>query len=214
LNNKFLIAFDYDGVIVDSLDQNLLVAREACQHLGLKSFPTLDDIEQLENMSFEDIGRQIKVPENRLKDFTSFVFRQLARDTNTLFIFEGISDLLLQLSKQHTLVVVTTNTRKVVVRFLNKYGLEKCFVRIMGDEWQGSKREKIIHVMQQFNYEKHLVYLVGDTISDIRAARLAGINSIAVTWGYQSRNKLLEKSPNYIAETPKEILDIFEAISS
>ena len=214
MNNKFLIAFDYDGVIVDSLDQNLLVARQACQHLGLKSFPTLDDIEQLENMSFEDLGRQIKVPENRLKDFTSFVFRQLAQDTNTLFIFEGISDLLLQLGKQHTLVVVTTNMHEVVERFLNKHGLEKCFVRIMGGEWQGSKHEKIIRVAQQLNFEKHWVYLVGDTISDIREARLAGINSIAVTWGYQSRKKLLEKSPDYIAETPQDILDIFKAIGS
>ena len=214
LNNKFLIAFDYDGVIVDSLDQSLLVARQACQHLGLKSFPTINDIEQLENMSFEDIGRQIRVPENRLKDFTSFVFRRLEQDTNTLSIFEGISDLLLQLSKQHTLIVVTTNTNRVVESFLIKHGLEKCFVRIMGDEWQGSKHEKIMGVAQQFNFEKHLVYLVGDTISDIREARLAGINSIAVTWGYQSRNKLLEKSPNYIVETPQDILDIFEVISS
>lgn len=214
MNNKFLIAFDYDGVIVDSLDQNLLVAKQACQHLGLKSFPTLNDIEQLENMSFEDIGRQIKVPENQIKDFTAFIFDRLAQDTNTLSIFVGISDILLQMSKQHTLVVVTTNTQKVVERFLNKHGLEKCFVRIMGDEWQGSKHEKIIRVAQQLNFEKHLVYLVGDTISDISEARLAGINSIAVTWGYQSRNKLLEKSPNYIAETPQDILDIFEVISS
>jgi phosphoglycolate phosphatase len=214
LNKKFLIAFDYDGVIVDSLDQNLLVARQACQHLGLKSFPTPNDVEQLENMSFEDIGRQIRVPENRLNDFTSFVFRQLAQDTNPLSIFEGISDLLLQLSKLHTLVVVTTNTRKVVERFLIKHGLEKCFARIMGDEWQGSKHEKLIHVAKQFNFEKHLVYLVGDTISDIREARSAGVNSIAVTWGYQSRNRLLEKSPDYLAETPQNILGIFEALSS
>jgi phosphoglycolate phosphatase len=214
LNNKFLIAFDYDGVIVDSLNQNLLVATQACQQLGLKSFPTLIDIEQLENMSFEDIGRQIKVPEDRLKDFTSIVFHQLAQDTNTLFIFEGISDLLFQLSKQHTLVVVTTNTQKVVERFLNKHGLEKCFVKIMGDEWQGTKHEKIVRFAQQYNFEKHLVYLVGDTISDIREAKLAGINSIAVSWGYQSRNKLVQKSPNFIADTPREILDIFEGISS
>jgi phosphoglycolate phosphatase len=214
LNNKSLIAFDYDGVIVDSLNQNLLVATQACQQLGLKSFPTLIDIEQLENMSFEDIGRQIKVPEDRLKDFTSIVFHQLAQDTNTLFIFEGISDLLFQLSKQHTLVVVTTNTQKVVERFLNKHGLEKCFVKIMGDEWQGTKHEKIVRFAQQYNFEKHLVYLVGDTISDIREAKLAGINSIAVSWGYQSRNKLVQKSPNFIADTPREILDIFEGMSS
>lgn len=214
MNNKFLIAFDYDGVIVDSLNQNLLVATQACQQLGLKSFPTLIDIEQLENMSFEDIGRQIKVPEDRLKDFTSIVFHQLAQDTNTFFIFEGISDLLFQLSKKHTLVVVTTNTQKVVERFLNKHGLEKCFVKIMGDEWQGSKHEKIVRFAQQFHFEKHLVYLVGDTISDIREAKLAGINSIAVSWGYQSRNKLVQKSPNYFAETPQDILDIFEGISS
>jgi phosphoglycolate phosphatase len=214
LKNKFLIAFDYDGVIVDSLNQNLLVATQACQQLGLKSFPTLNDIEQLENMSFEDIGRQIKVPEDRLKDFTSIVFHQLAQDTNTLFIFEGLSDLLFQLNKQHTLVVVTTNTQKVVERFLNKHGLEKCFVKIMGDEWQGSKHEKIVRFAQQFHFEKHFVYLVGDTISDIREAKLAGINSIAVSWGYQSRNKLLQKSPNFIAETPQDILDIFEGISS
>ncbi len=84
----------------------------------------------------------------------------------------------------------------------------------MGDEWQGSKHEKIIQAAKQFNFEKNLAYLVGDTISDIREARLAGIKSIAVTWGYQSRNKLLEESPDFIAETPQDILDIFEGISS
>lgn len=214
MNSKFLIAFDYDGVIVDSLDQNLLVAGQACQHLGLKSFPTHDDIEQLENMSFEDLGRQIGVPETRLKDYTSFVFRRLAQAANPLFIFEGISDLLLQLGKQHTLVIVTTNTQQVVERFLIKHGLEKCFVKIIGDEWQGSKHEKIIRVAQQYDFAKDLVYLVGDTISDIREARLAGVNSIAVTWGYQSRTKLLERSPDYIVETPQDILDIFEAMIS
>ncbi|MGZ6346727.1 MAG: HAD family hydrolase [Anaerolineales bacterium] len=214
MNNKFLIAFDYDGVLADSLDHNLLVAEQACRHLGLSLFPTQKDIEQLENMSFKDIGRQIKVPENQIKDFTDFIFDRLEREPNTLSIFEGIAELLLQLSKQHTLVVVTTNTQKVVERFLNKHGLEKCFARIMGDEWQGSKHEKIIQAAQQFNFEKHSVYLAGDTISDIREARLAGINSIAVSWGYQSRSKLLEESPNFFADTPQDILDIFEAISS
>ncbi len=97
LNNKFLIAFDYDGVIADSLEHNLLVAEQACRHLGLIKFPTRNDIEQLENMSFIDIGRQIKVPENQIKDFTDFIFDRLEREPNPLSIFEGIAELLLQL---------------------------------------------------------------------------------------------------------------------
>jgi phosphoglycolate phosphatase-like HAD superfamily hydrolase len=36
----------------------------------------------------------------------------------------------------------------------------------------------------------------------------AGVQTIAVTWGYQLRERLVEGSPNHIVEKPAELLEI------
>jgi phosphoglycolate phosphatase-like HAD superfamily hydrolase len=48
--------------------------------------------------------------------------------------------------------------------------------------------------------------MIGDAVSDIQAAREAGAVSIAVSWGHQDRNKLLEAQPDFIADHPRDIL--------
>jgi len=50
--------------------------------------------------------------------------------------------------------------------------------------------------------------MVGDSVSDIRAAREASVKSIAVEWGHQSPAKLLSAQPDYFVRSPKELLEI------
>jgi hypothetical protein len=53
--------------------------------------------------------------------------------------------------------------------------------------------------------------MVGDCVSDIRQAKLAGVASVAVTWGYHSEGKLVRESPDYVVHTPAEIARVLDA---
>jgi phosphoglycolate phosphatase-like HAD superfamily hydrolase len=50
--------------------------------------------------------------------------------------------------------------------------------------------------------------MIGDAVSDIREAHKAGVNSIAVNWGYHPKEKLLQESPGHMVNAPEDILAI------
>jgi phosphoglycolate phosphatase-like HAD superfamily hydrolase len=55
--------------------------------------------------------------------------------------------------------------------------------------------------------------MIGDAVSDIRAARAAGIKSVAVTWGHQSRQKLSQEAPDLIIDEPEDLANYFSGYS-
>ena len=54
--------------------------------------------------------------------------------------------------------------------------------------------------------------LVGDGETDLRSARNAGLRSVAVTWGFRSREALLAEGPDAMAESPEELLTLLQAM--
>jgi phosphoglycolate phosphatase-like HAD superfamily hydrolase len=67
----------------------------------------------------------------------------------------------------------------------------------------GSKSEKILSAKTRFAQDNENIYLVGDSLSDIRAAKETGIKSIAVSWGHQSLEKLSSAAPDHLVHSPQ-----------
>ncbi|MDE5671340.1 MAG: HAD-IA family hydrolase, partial [Eubacterium sp.] len=53
---------------------------------------------------------------------------------------------------------------------------------------------------------------IGDSSVDIESAENLGCKSIAVTWGFRSVESLLKCSPDYVVNTPEEILSVLKKI--
>lgn len=51
--------------------------------------------------------------------------------------------------------------------------------------------------------------LVGDTEVDLLTAKNAGIDSIAVTWGFRKEENLITQSPNYIIRDSNSLKNYF-----
>jgi phosphoglycolate phosphatase-like HAD superfamily hydrolase len=91
---------------------------------------------------------------------------------------------------------------------LEQHGLEGCFRALYGVDMPGSKAEKILMAKSQFVAEAETVFMVGDSMSDVRAARAAGVKSIVVSWGHQSLGRLVGAVPDAIAHLPEELIEI------
>ena len=74
----------------------------------------------------------------------------------------------------------------------------------------GSKAEKILMAKSQFVATAETVFTVGDSLSDIQAAREAGVKSIVVSWGHQRLSRLVGAGPDAIVRYPKELIEITE----
>ena len=59
--------------------------------------------------------------------------------------------------------------------------------------------------------KEHCLY-IGDEIRDIEAAKKAEIKIGVVTWGYNEKQALILEQPDYVFDSPNEILDALKAI--
>jgi phosphoglycolate phosphatase len=205
-----LILFDFDGVLADTLGDLLQFGQEACDELGVKHTATQNDLNSLEIMSFATYGRQLEVPENLVDEFVSRCMAKFSQMSNSPNIFDGMKRVVEQLSARHAIGVITGNATLAVENFLIENGIRKCVSLIFALDQPGSKIEKIVKAKNQLSMDIWDVYYVGDSVSDIHAARDASVKSIAVSWGHQSLGRLVDAKPDYVVHSPQELMGIFE----
>lgn len=205
-----IILFDFDGVLADTLSDMLNFAQEVCVHLGFPRTPTPADLNALETMSFVEYGRQLKLPPEYIDAFVSHCLHLFNNRPEPPKIFDGMAQVVGTAARHNTLAIVTGNTTPTVEGFLRKYGLREHIRLVIGIEQSGTKTEKIRFALKELSRQGDAAYIVGDAVSDIRAARQAGIKSIAVSWGHQDASRLLGTKPDYLVESPQELLEIFK----
>ena len=207
-----LIIFDYDGVIADTLDDLLQFGQAACNQLGVKHVVTKGDLNDLEVMSFATYGRACEVPEHLVDEFVKICLNCFVEKKSSPTIFPDLRNVISYLAVNHRIAIVTTNSSQNVNAFLVQHGLDGLIHAVYGIDTPGSKAEKITMARNQLleNREQEAVFMVGDALSDVLAAKAASVTSIAVTWGHQSLEKLLRGNPDYVVSSPHDLIDVIE----
>ena len=212
INPMSLILFDFDGVLADTLADMLRFAQEVCDELGVKHTVVQTDLSELEVMSFATFGRACETPEELVDEFVRRCTRKFAEKKSPPAIFNGLGEVVRKLAESHVLAVVTGNTEENVRAFLQEHGLEGCVRAVYGVDMPGSKVDKILMAKSQFAAEGETVFMVGDSLSDVRAARQAGVKSIAVSWGHQSVGMLVRAVPDHVVRLPEELIEITKSV--
>jgi phosphoglycolate phosphatase len=205
-----IILFDFDGVLADTLEDMLRFAREACAQLGFPRNPTPVDLNALETMSFAEYGRQLKLPPQHIDRFVSHCLQLFNHRPSSPKIFDGMQRVVSEAAKHNTIAIITGNTTPTVAGFLAEYDLQEHIRLVIGVEQRGTRPEKIRRALKELAQPGDEAYMVGDAVSDIRAARQASIKSIAVGWGHQSPSRLREAKPDYLVKSPQELLELLK----
>lgn len=127
--------------------------------------------------------------------------------------YDGIEELLDSLRMRGAVnSIITMKPCEALERILGKKGWEHFFYAHYSPDsfpdGEKTKSELIRHVLER-EKRGRFVY-IGDTWSDVRAARENGIPCIAVTYGDGDTQRLLAERPEYLADSVKEIADILE----
>jgi phosphoglycolate phosphatase len=205
-----LIIFDYDGVLADTLDDLIRFGQQACDQLGIKHIVTKDDLSNLEVMSFATYGRACEVPEDLVDEFVKICLKLFAEKETPPAIFADLDEVIRHFSANHKIAIVTTNSSQNVHAFLAKHGLDSLVHAVYGVDTPGSKAQKISMARERFVKNEEAVFMIGDALSDVRAAKEAGVTSIVVIWGHQSLETLIRGEPDYIAHSPNSLIEVIE----
>ena len=104
-----------------------------------------------------------------------------------------------------SLGIITSNTEVNVQIFLRSHGLElfdfvRCSSKLLG------KARMIRSVIRRQHVRAADILFVGDETRDIEASKKVGIRIAAVTWGYNSRRSLEAMKPDFVFESPQELV--------
>lgn len=203
-----LIIFDYDGVLADTFEDLIQSGQEACNRLGIRHTVVDNDLRELEAMSFVTFGKACGAPDHLIEEFVEICLKFLSTKESPPAIFTGMSEVVKHFSIRHKIAIATTNSSQNVRAFLAHHGLDTLVHAVYGVDTPGSKAHKISLARERFHEES--VFMIGDSLSDVRAAKEAGVTSIAVTWGHQALGMLLRGEPDYVVNNPQKLFQIIE----
>lgn len=191
-----LIFFDYDGVVVDSLEVETQNFVSACHEVGIDAVNTSDDMAKLSEGNFYQGLMDWGVPQDKLKVAMDIYAQKKESPDFHVDAHKPIVKLLKKLTKHYPVYVVTSNTSNTVERIMAENGVEG-IKEVLGAEKETSKILKLHKVMAQYPGEKTI--FVGDTKGDMVEAAEAGIDvRIGVTWGWQKPWIVASGNPDYI----------------
>ncbi|QRM29691.1 HAD family hydrolase [Microvirga sp. VF16] len=125
-------------------------------------------------------------------------------------VYAGIPALLQDLQEKGAHLYVATSKLHVFARrILEHFGLSGSFVEIYGSELDNrnaDKRDLIRHILEQERFDPTRAVMIGDRKHDAIGAKANGIATIGVTWGYGSRQELLDAGTACLVDDPQGLV--------
>ena len=198
---KHLI-FDFDGTLANTLDTGVHIYNRIAHEYGCKQLE-LERKKILQNKKPHDLMTELEVTFLKLPFLLLRLRNELFLEIKNVKPFKGIVDALHKINNQgYTLGIVTSNSRKNVVRFLEQNQIANLFSTIYTSKHLFGKDKAIARYMSKYNIAIDSAIYIGDESRDIEAAKKVGIPIISVSWGFNSRELLELYKPNTIIDEP------------
>ncbi len=211
---KKLFIFDLDGTIADTKE---IVIKGLLEYSIENSLP-FPDAELIclnyTNPDSFDFGWGVdKREQKRLMD-EAFIWttNKISNGDYVPKIFEYGKELIeILYNNGHILTICTSREATACHKILENYDLKKYFkiIKTRNDIDDLNKPKPhpslILGIISETKISKKNAFIIGDTDGDILGGKNAGINTVAVCWGFSSKNKLSVLNPDYLVETMKDI---------
>ena len=213
-----LIMIDVDGTLVDSVPDLAFCIDEMMQKLGLQKWgedkvrhwvgngvPKL--VERA--LSGELEGRPIK----EVFDVAYPIFLDLYEDNNAQrsYLYDGVREGLDYLKSQgYQLGCVTNKSEQFTHPLLKALGIFNDFkIIISGDTLAKRKPDPmpLLYCAEHFNLKPEECLMLGDSVSDVKAARAADFDIICMSYGYNHGNDIADENPDLVIDSMSQLSD-------
>lgn len=207
--------FDLDGTLIDSLQDLWISVNHSLSQMG---FPkrSLDEVRQFVGNGVGKLmqravpqGTDDTLVEQCLQCFKQHYVKHCCENTAP---YEGVVPMLRVLHQQGILTAIVSNKLQSGVDELVDEHFKGIIDVIIGER-EGIRRkpapDMVDLAVQQLQLEKDDCLYIGDSDVDVQTAGNAGLDCVAVLWGFRSRDVLLQAGATRFVEHPAELLEFF-----
>lgn len=208
-----LIVFDMDGTILDTLEDLTDSMNHVLKEYGYAT-RTIDEIRSFVGNGLYNLVR-LALPEGKTEEHIQEVLGTMKEYYNThndikTKPYDGILDLINDLRKAGYQTAVVSNKIDSGVQTLCEVYYKGLFDVAIGEKDGIARKpapDMVYAALSALGVDKIRAVYVGDSEVDVATARNAGLDMIAVGWGFREPAFLLEQGAKRVFETPKEVGD-------
>ncbi len=201
------VLWDMDGTVLDTLEDLWAAVNVSLRRFGLPEV-SLDRVRMgLGNGAAHLIS--CCAPEERREEVLGFYKPWYDAHCNLRTRpYEGILPLMERLKAAGIRQALISNKPDPAVRELARFYFPDLLETAVGES-EGVRRkpepDAVLYAVEQMGLAAGDCVYVGDTEVDLETARRAGMDCIAVTWGFRSREQLLNAGATCLADTAEEL---------
>lgn len=209
--------FDLDGTLTDTLESLSFSVNATLKELGFKQITDTQCKAFVGNGARRLIEQSLQAagdPDAKRIDEAMEVYGRIFKKYCTYHVapYEGIVEMLQELKKEGVQLAVLSNkphlqTKDVVATFFD----EGTFARVYGQQ-EGVPRKPdpaAVHmILEELSVNREECLYIGDSDVDMQTGCAAGVPAVGVTWGFRTKEVLIEHGATYVVNKPEEIISI------
>ena len=212
---KKLVIFDLDGTLLDTIADLAVATNHALKQLGYPTHKT----EVIRTFVGNGINKLLeralpaneRTEENVMRMRTHFIPYYDAHNADLSAPYPGIVSLLEALQEKGLQLAVASNKyQEATAKLVEQYFPTISFIEVLGQrDGIAVKPDPIIvfDILKKTDVSKEEVLYVGDSGVDMQTAQNAGVDAVAVTWGFRPRTELESFQPKGLIDKAEELLE-------
>jgi HAD superfamily hydrolase (TIGR01549 family) len=213
------VIFDLDGTLIDSTDAYFSLVEMTLGHLGL---PGVKRERMLEASGNGDFDWGLVLPSDLPPDKTRIIKKEAwdyvrgiypAVFEETVRLFPGVVDVIQGIAARGMRMGIVTSTPRVnmahKIHLLRESGIEHYFGALVTADDAPRKKpdpDPLIACALSLASPVEKSLYVGDTRSDIRAGKAAGMKTAAVLTGFDSLEVLIKEAPDLLLPSVVDLI--------
>ena len=214
-----MILIDVDGTLVDSVPDLAYCVDEMMKQLDMP----VHGVDKVRNWVGNGVDRLVQRaligqldgdPEEALFEKARPIFLELYADnvSKRSILYDGVREGLDYLNASgYQLGCVTNKAAQFTIPLLNDLGVHDDFdIVICGDTLPKKKPDPLplLHAAEHFNVTPENSLMIGDSISDVKAARAAGFQIVCMSYGYNHGEDIRNYDPDLVIDSMAELKGI------
>ena len=219
MDKPAMVLIDVDGTLVDSVPDLTYCVDEMMKQLNMPTHGEAkvrnwvgNGVERLVRRAL--IGKLEGEPDEALYEKAYPIFIELYSENTSKrsCLYPGVKQGLEYLkSEGYKMGCVTNKAAQFTEPLLKDLGVSDYFsIVISGDTLEKKKPDPmpLLHAAKYFNVAPEQALMIGDSISDVKAARAAGFRIACMTYGYNHGVDIREAKPDAVMDSMAELPDL------